>query len=106
MHAKAWRSLALRCLQGHVSLFCGSIISLQAAVMLLLDGQEDPSTLDVMLVTAIAGARRLGLHLLGDAKLAAASTEMGQPSAMEPLIRTEIGIRIWCVRASGLMYLV
>ncbi|PWY96137.1 hypothetical protein BO94DRAFT_619318 [Aspergillus sclerotioniger CBS 115572] len=93
VHAKAWRSLALRCLQGHVSLFCGSVAGLQAAVMLLLDGHGDPSTLDVILATAIAGARRLGLHLLGDAKLAAASI-IG-PESTEPHIRTEIGIRIW-----------
>ncbi|PYI09737.1 hypothetical protein BO78DRAFT_336754 [Aspergillus sclerotiicarbonarius CBS 121057] len=94
VHAKTWRSLALRCLQGPVSLFCGSVPSLQAAVMLLLDGQEDPSTLDVILVTAISGARRLGLHLLGEAKLAV-PLETGSESATESHIRTEIGIRIW-----------
>ncbi|RAK95978.1 putative C6 transcription factor [Aspergillus ibericus CBS 121593] len=94
VHAKTWRSLALRCLQGSMSLFVGSIASLQAAVMLLLDGQEDPAALDVILVSAISGARRLGLHFLGEAKLAVPQGA-GSKFAMESHIRTEIGIRIW-----------
>ena len=100
-HSVTWRSLALRCLQGKVTIFCGSIASLQAAVMLLLDGQEELSNLDALLVTAISGARKLGLHGLGDAKL-----EISIPSdtfiddssrlLQETVnIRTEIGIRIW-----------
>ena len=101
MHSKAWRSLALRCLQGKVSLFCGSIASLQAAAMLLLDGQEGLLALDAILVTAISGAQKLGLHRLGDAKLEASvsstsSSKDGPSTSTEPPhIRTEIGIRIW-----------
>ncbi|KAL8835901.1 MAG: hypothetical protein Q9170_003128 [Blastenia crenularia] len=99
-HSKTWRSLALRCLRGGVSLFCGSIASLQAANMLLLDGQEATLELDAILVTAISGAQKLGLHRLGDAKLEA--SESPAPSrdgssilADPPRIRTEMGIRIW-----------
>jgi len=91
----------LRCLQGGVSLFYGSIASLQAAIMLLLDGQEESLALDAILVTAISGAHKLGLHRLGDARLEAwpsptASSENGSLTSTEPPhIRTEIGIRIW-----------
>ena len=100
VYSKTWRSLALRCLQGGVSLFCGSIASLQAAVMLLLDGQEGSLTLDAILVTAISGAQKLGLHRLGDARLEASasptSSEDGSSTSTEPAhIRTEIGIRVW-----------
>lgn len=69
--------------------------------MLLLDGQERPLELDAILVTAISGAQKLGLHRLGDAKLEAlasptSSSEDGSlTSAEPPRIRTEIGIRIW-----------
>lgn len=50
--------------------------------MLLLDGQEGPLTLDAILVTAIAGAQKLGSHGLGEARLEAyawpiSSTEDG-----------------------------
>ncbi|KAL5047503.1 hypothetical protein BDW71DRAFT_213951 [Aspergillus fruticulosus] len=99
--SKIWRSLSLRCLQDGVSLFCGSIAGLQAAVMLLLDGQEGSLALDAVLVTAISGARKLGLHRLGDIKLDASAShsaplENGMSAPAEPLhIRTEIGIRIW-----------
>ena len=99
--AKVWRSLALRCLQGGISLFCGSITSLQAAIMLLLDGQEESLVLDTILVTAISGAQKLGLHRLGDAKLEVsalpASFAADESSALrEPFyIRTEVGVRIW-----------
>ncbi|MCJ1387246.1 hypothetical protein MMC18_000086 [Xylographa bjoerkii] len=101
VHFKTWRSLALRCLQGGVSLFCGSIASLQAAIMLLLDGQEGSLALDAILVTAISGAQKLGAHRLGDARLEAFASptsfsEDGSSTSTEPLhIRTEIGIRIW-----------
>ncbi|PYH94520.1 hypothetical protein BO71DRAFT_398799 [Aspergillus ellipticus CBS 707.79] len=98
VHFNAWRSLALRCLPGAVSLFCRSIASLQAAVMLLLDGHEDPETLDAILVTAIAGAQKLGLHRLGEAKPTAASgsaMDAGLALAEMPQVRTEVGIRIW-----------
>ncbi|MCJ1402928.1 hypothetical protein MMC11_006149 [Xylographa trunciseda] len=101
VHSKTWRSLALRCLRGGVSLFCGSTASLKAAIMLLLDGQEGSLALDAILVTAISGAQRLGLHRLGDARLEApasptSSPEDGSPTSTEPPhIRTEIGIRIW-----------
>ena len=103
VHSRTWRSLALRCLQGRVSLFCGSIATLQAAIMLLLDGQEESLALDAILVTAIAGAQKLGLHGLGDARLEAyasptSPTGDGLSTSMEPPhIRTEIGIRIWSV---------
>lgn len=97
---KMWRSLAIRCLQGEVSLFCGSITSLQAAVMLLLDGQEGSLALDAVLVTAISGAQKLGLHRLGDAKLGVSVSptysEDISSALIEPShVRTEIGIRIW-----------
>ncbi|KAL4746135.1 hypothetical protein BDW72DRAFT_210716 [Aspergillus terricola var. indicus] len=96
-----WRSLSLRCLQDGVSLFCGSIAGLQAAIMLLLDGQKGPLALDAVLVTAISGARKLGLHRLGDIKLdvsASLTAQLGNGKS-EPAdslhIRTEIGVRIW-----------
>lgn len=60
--------------------------------MLLLDGQDDSLALDSVLVTAISGAQKLGLHRLGDAALETTATDIsGEPSC----IRTEIGIRIW-----------
>lgn len=94
-----WRLLALRCLQGEMTIFCDSIASLQAIAMLLLDGQAKSSDLDILLVSAISGARRLGLHRLGDAELTA-STPFTFADAViaawtPPHIRTEIGIRIW-----------
>ncbi|GFF50529.1 hypothetical protein IFM46972_09067 [Aspergillus udagawae] len=101
LRSKTWRSLSLRCLQDGVSLFCGSIASLQAAVMLLLDGQEGSLALDAVLVTAISGARKLGLHRLGDIKLDASASHSAplendtSSAAEQPHIRTEIGIRIW-----------
>ena len=91
----------MRCLKGSTSLFCGSIASLQAAIMLLLDGQEGSLALDATLVTAISGARKLGLHRLGKARLEASalpiSSFQGDLPTLEslPHIRTEIGIRIW-----------
>ncbi|PWY66012.1 hypothetical protein BO70DRAFT_346152 [Aspergillus heteromorphus CBS 117.55] len=96
-HIKIWRSLALRCLRGSVSLFCGSIPGLQAAIMILLDAHEDPATLDSILVTAISGAQKLGLHRLGDVKLKADTSmdNVSTPSLQQPYIRTEIGVRIW-----------
>ena len=69
--------------------------------MLLLDGQEGSWALDGVLVTAISGAQKLGLHRLGDARLEAStsptsSSEHGLSTSLEPpYIRTEIGIRIW-----------
>lgn len=84
-----------------MSLFCGSIASLQAGIMLLLDGQEESSNLDTILVTAISGAQRLGLHRLGDAKMEAStwlmsSSENDSSNPTELLhIRMEVGIRIW-----------
>ncbi|GIC86260.1 fungal specific transcription factor domain-containing protein [Aspergillus udagawae] len=76
-------------------------MDLQAAVMLLLDGQEGSLALDAILVTAISGARKLGLHQLGDIKLDT-STSHSAPlendtssAAEQPHIQTEIGIRIW-----------
>ncbi|KAJ5491656.1 hypothetical protein N7539_003223 [Penicillium diatomitis] len=101
MRSQAWRSLSLRCLQDGISLFCGSITGLQAAIMLLLDGQEGSLALDAVLVTAISGARKLGLHRLGDIKLDASASHsplMGNGSSepAEPsYLRTEVGIRIW-----------
>ena len=101
IRSKTWRSLALRCLQGGVSLFCGSIASLQATIMLLLDGQEESLALDAILVTGISGAQKLGLHRMGDARLKAsaspASSSGNDSSTLtEPAhIRTEVGVRIW-----------
>ena len=96
-----WKSLALRCLQRGVLLYFGSIASLQAAIMLLLEGKEEPMGLDAILVTAISGARTLGLHQLGDANLQASglpTSSFGESSPIlteAPYVRTEIGVRIW-----------
>ncbi|KAJ5753658.1 uncharacterized protein N7511_007811 [Penicillium nucicola] len=94
--AATWRSLGVRCLQGNISLFCGSISSLQAAIMLLLDTKETSLELDAVLVTAISGARKLGLHRLGKADLnVSPSLNYGSEAADPPEIRTEVAIRIW-----------
>ena len=69
--------------------------------MLLLHGQEEPSGLDAILVTAISGAQRLGLHRLCYAKLKVpaplrSSVDHCFSSGQNlPLVRTEIGTRIW-----------
>ena len=69
--------------------------------MLLLDGHEGSLALDAILVTAISGARKLGLHRQGDSMLEASESpaspsEDGSSVSTEALhIRTEIGIRIW-----------
>lgn len=69
--------------------------------MLLLDGQEEPLALDGILVTAVSGAQRLGLHRLGDSSLEASALPTssfadGSSFVTEPPhIRTEIGVRIW-----------
>ena len=81
-------------------MFCGSIASLQAAIMLLLDGQEESLALDAILVAAISGAQKLGLHRLGDAKLEAPASPISfQTSSHVPVerscSRTEVGVRIW-----------
>ncbi|KAJ6131603.1 hypothetical protein N7523_001309 [Penicillium sp. IBT 18751x] len=95
-----WRQLSFRCVQGRVSIYCGSIASLQAAVMFLLDGHEDFLELDALLVTAISGARKLQLHRLGDADLNLTATlpdvrpGNGSSFALSTVIRTEIGVRI------------
>ncbi|KAJ5552166.1 hypothetical protein N7494_001544 [Penicillium frequentans] len=94
IYSSTWRSLALRCLRGRMGIFCASIASLQAALMLLLDGQNDSLELDSLLVTAVSGAQKLGLHQLGDAKLDSLTTSSGDADV--PVhIRTELGIRIW-----------
>ena len=91
----------MRCLQGGVSLFNGSITALQAAIMLLLDGQADSLALDSILVNSISGAQKLGLHRMGNVKLEAyalttASSDDGSSKLTESRhIRTEIGVRIW-----------
>lgn len=100
LHTKTWRALALRCLYGGASFFCGSIAGLQSALTLLLDGQEGSLALDSVLVTAISGAQKLGLHRLGEAILepsaaVTASLNEGPSVGMAPHIRTEIGVRIW-----------
>ncbi|KAI4264512.1 MAG: hypothetical protein L6R42_000377 [Xanthoria sp. 1 TBL-2021] len=85
----------------------GGHLRLQAAIMLLLDGQEGSLALDAILATAISGAQKLGLHRLGDAKLQASalpiahsSPDNGSSASTEPpRIRTEIGIRI-CIQPS------
>ncbi|KAL8947920.1 MAG: hypothetical protein Q9222_005845 [Ikaeria aurantiellina] len=59
--------------------------------MLLLDGREDSLSLDTVLVNAISGARKIGLHRLGHARLRipiASSTEQSN-------IQTEVAVRIW-----------
>lgn len=69
--------------------------------MLLLNGQEESLALDAVLVTAISGAQKLGLHRLGEAKLKpfafpALSVNDRSSTLMDiPHIRTEIGVRIW-----------
>lgn len=69
--------------------------------MLLLDGQEGSLARDAILVTAISGAQKLGLHRLGDARLEAPASptsffEDGSSASTEPPhIRTEICVRIW-----------
>ncbi|KAI9697494.1 MAG: hypothetical protein M1820_007829 [Bogoriella megaspora] len=67
--------------------------------MLLLDGQEGSLALDVVLVSAISGAQKLGLHQLGDAKLEILTKAFIRSdwSSLEsqPHVRTEIGVRIW-----------
>ena len=69
--------------------------------MLLLDGNDGLLALDAILVTAISGAQRLGLHRLGDAILAnfasstLSSVDNSSTLTESPHIRTEIGIRIW-----------
>lgn len=50
----------MRCIQGGLPLFCGSVVSFEAAVMLLLYGLEGSLGLDDILVTAVAGAQKLG----------------------------------------------
>jgi hypothetical protein len=68
--------------------------SLQAALMLLLDGQNDGLELDSLLVAAISGAQKLHLHRLGDVKLDPLTISPGDVD-MPSHIRTELGIRIW-----------
>ena len=71
--------------------------------MLLLDGQQGSLALDVILVTAISGAQKLGLHRLGDIRLDASASPTPAPQdgsstwTEAPHIRIEIGIRIWLV---------
>ncbi|KAJ5933360.1 hypothetical protein N7454_005689 [Penicillium verhagenii] len=93
-YSSMWKSLALRCLRGRMGIFCASVASLQASLMLLLDGQQDYLDLDSLLVTAISGAQKLGLHRLGDVKLILWSHSSGHAD-MPSHIRTEVGIRIW-----------
>ncbi|KAJ5613828.1 hypothetical protein N7528_007482 [Penicillium herquei] len=92
-----WRSLGVRCLRGGLSLFCGSIPGLQAAIMLLLlDTKESSLELDSILVTAISGARKLGLHRLGNPMFDVSSPLLCACTTVDPPhIRTEIAIRIW-----------
>lgn len=95
---KTWKSLALQCLQGRMTLFCGSIASLQAVVILLLEGRERSLELDSLLAAAISGARRMGLHNLGDMKInisEAPSSAEYSSIEMSSNVRVEIGIRIW-----------
>ncbi|KAJ5736621.1 uncharacterized protein N7483_001746 [Penicillium malachiteum] len=48
-----------------------------------------------VLATVITGARRLGLHRLGDAPLNASTSPYGFAATEPSHIRTDIGIRIW-----------
>ena len=67
-------------------------------IMLLLDGQQDKLALDAILVTAISGAQRLGLHRLSDVKLVPSRLVIDASTvSMEPHVRTEIAVRIWWV---------
>lgn len=69
--------------------------------MLLVDGQEGSLELDSVLATGISGARKLGLHRLGDANLEipAFGTSREESKLSTPShIRTEIGIRVWYVK--------
>ena len=77
-----------------MGMFCASMASLQAALMLLLDGQNDSLELDTLLVTAISGAQKLNLHRLGNVKLDPLMTSPGDAD-MPSHIRTELGVRIW-----------
>lgn len=68
--------------------------------MLLLAGHEESLALDSILVTAISGAQKLGLHRLHDAELRipapdSSSTVDSSRSRLAHIIRTEIGVRIW-----------
>ena len=71
--------------------------------MLLLDGQQGSMALDAILVTAISGAQKLGLHRLGDARLDVyqsntSSMENGTSALMGmSFVRLEVGVRIWWV---------
>ena len=83
-------------------MFCDSFASLQSAIMMLLDGQEDSSMSDAILVQAISGAQRLGLHRLGEAKVvpqvnheAARDGGSSDASFNSSHIRLEVGVRIW-----------
>ncbi|PWN34865.1 uncharacterized protein FA14DRAFT_160285 [Meira miltonrushii] len=90
-----WGKLAQRCLKSGLVPFTGSIASLQACIMILLDGQEDRATLDNILACAISGARSLGLHKLGRAELGPLIGQGGSSMTMPNHIRTELGVRIW-----------
>ncbi|KAJ5667060.1 C6 transcription factor [Penicillium longicatenatum] len=94
LYLSTWRTLALRCLRGRIGVFCASMASLQAALMLLLDGQNDSLELDSLLVAAISGAQKLHLHRLGDVKLDPLKTSPGDVD-MPSHIRIELGTRIW-----------
>lgn len=65
--------------------------------MLLLSGQEESSSLDAILVTAIAGAQTLGLHRLKDAKLLPSISPTAALSTIpeSSCVRTEVAVRIW-----------
>lgn len=65
--------------------------------MLLLDAKDSSLALDAVLVTAISGARKLGLHRLGHITLDALPVVgYDLPATAEPShIRTEIAIRLW-----------
>lgn len=92
---KDWGTLAQRCIKGGLVPFTGSIASLQVCIMILLDGGEDRANLENILVCAISGARRLGLHNLGKAELKPKEGERLASLIMPSHIRTEVGVRIW-----------
>lgn len=86
----------MRCLQGGIPLFCGSVFSLQAAILLLLEAKETSLELYAVLATAIVGARRLKMDRLGNPGLTPSAFSAHVPEAAElHHIRTEIAIRIW-----------
>lgn len=71
-----------------MSIFGGSLASLQASLMLLIDGKDRSLELDSLLAGAISGAQKLGLHNLGE-------LDLKRSGHIGDRVRSEVGIRIW-----------